>query len=949
MKFALKLTALFSIIFVLGCASIIYFVNTLIFEILEDQMKGRLEDQTSHVMADMDRMFLERYGEIQTIAADPLISSKTSSPRQITDRLKEYMNLYKGYGFMSFYDLNRMRIADTMGVEIGKQHSLTEYWKDISDNNDFVMGISESEIVDKPVVYFASIVKDKGGTPLGVVVSRLPIERLDSLFKQAFDILDLRGYLKLNLVNKNGLVLYSNSNKKAMLREISPDWEYTKPSLAAGKKVGSGKLYRGKEEEIYVFGQEQGYRDFKGNGWTLIVHVSTKVALAPAFQFRDKIVIILSAVGIGALLMIFFFSKTVTEPLKKLSKASVEIGKGNLDVEVSIRSKDEIGQLAGSFNKMVDDLHEYRDRLTASHEELETKVSDRTSDLRNANERLQVQLTERRRAEEELRRLNRMLRTRSACNQALARATEEADLIFNVCKVIVESGGYRLSWVGFAEQDEKRRVRPVAQAGRENGYLRSLDVTWTDTEKGRGATGVAIRTGKPCIISDVLNDPACFPWREEALQRGYASVIGLPLTAENKPFGAMTIYAGKKDAFDDQEIKLLAELADALSYGIMVLRTRGERRRAEEALGQAKLELEDKVARRTAELSEANEKLEAWIKELEQRNREITTLSNLGDLLQACATPQEAYTVIAQSTKQLFPSDSGALFIFGESRNLLDAVAVWGDTPPDERLFSPDDCWALRRGRPYVVGDMQTGLLCGHVHRRDDIGAYLCVPMMAQGEALGVLHVLVGHPEVSEAWERLLEARQRLAPSVADHIALTVANLKLRETLRHLSIRDPLTGLFNRRYMEESLERELRRADRKGTSVGIIMIDIDHFKRINDTYGHEAGDTVLREMGVLLQRHIRGSDIACRYGGEEFTLILADSPLSVAQHRAEHLREEIKELHIEYRGQDVGTITLSMGVAAFPQHGATEQALLQSADLALYRAKAEGRDRVVVI
>jgi diguanylate cyclase (GGDEF)-like protein len=184
---------------------------------------------------------------------------------------------------------------------------------------------------------------------------------------------------------------------------------------------------------------------------------------------------------------------------------------------------------------------------------------------------------------------------------------------------------------------------------------------------------------------------------------------------------------------------------------------------------------------------------------------------------------------------------------------------------------------------------------------------------------------------------------------VADHIALTVANLKLRETLRHLSIRDPLTGLFNRRYMEESLERELRRADRKGTSVGIIMIDIDHFKRVNDTYGHEAGDTVLREMGVLLQRHIRGSDIACRYGGEEFTLILTDSPLSVAQHRAEHLREEIKELHIEYRGQDLGTITLSMGVAAFPQHGATEEALLQAADLALYRAKAEGRDRVVLI
>ncbi len=949
MKFALKLTAFFSVIFVLGCASIIYFVNTLIFEILEDQMKGRLESQTSHTMAEMDRMLVERYGEVQSIAADPVISSKNSSAKQITDRLKEYMNRYKGYVFISFYDTKRVRIADTVGEEIGKQHPLTEYWGEISEGNDSVIGISESEIIDKPVVYIAAAVKEKGGAPTGLVVARLPIERLDALFRRAFEILALSGYLRLNLLNKNGLVLYSNYNKKGMLKEISPDWGNVKTFLAEGKRVGSGKQQRGGGEEIYVFGQEPGYQDFHGNGWTLIAHVPRRAALAPAFEFRNKILIVLSAVGIGALLMIFLFSRTITEPLKKLSKASVEIGKGNMDVEVRIRSKDEIGQLAASFNKMVDDLHGYRNRLTAAYEELETKVAHRTSELRKTNERLQIELTERRRAEEELHKLNRMLRIRSTCNQVLARATEEADLIFNICRVIVELGGYRLTWVGLAEHDEKKRVRPVAQAGRENGYLQSLDVTWADSEKGREVTGTAIRTGKPSMVNDVLNDPACSSWRDEAIQRGYASVISVPLTVEEKALGAMTIYAGKKDAFDNQEIRLLKELADALTYGIMVLRIRGERARAEEALRQAKLELEDKVAMRTGELSEANEKLEAWVKELEQRNREITTLSNLGDLLQACATPQEAYTVIAESIKQLFPSDSGALFIFGESRNLLDAVAVWGDTPPEEKLFTPDDCWSLRRGRPYVVSDMQTGLLCGHVHRRGDVGAYLCVPMMAQGEALGVLHVLIGHPKGPDGWERLLEARQRLAPSVADHIALTVANLKLRETLRGLSIRDPLTGLFNRRYMEESLERELRRADRKGTSVGIIMIDIDHFKKINDTYGHEAGDTVLCEMGVLLQRHIRGSDIACRYGGEEFTLILADSSLSVAQERAEHLREQVKELHIQYRGQDLETITLSLGVASFPQHGTSKQALLQAADLALYRAKAEGRDRVVVV
>jgi diguanylate cyclase (GGDEF)-like protein len=187
-----------------------------------------------------------------------------------------------------------------------------------------------------------------------------------------------------------------------------------------------------------------------------------------------------------------------------------------------------------------------------------------------------------------------------------------------------------------------------------------------------------------------------------------------------------------------------------------------------------------------------------------------------------------------------------------------------------------------------------------------------------------------------------------MATVMAEQVGLALGNLKLRETLRNQSIRDPLTGLFNRRYMEESLEREVSRASRNKTSVAIIMVDIDHFKRFNDTFGHQAGDVLLRGLGDFLNRSTRGQDIACRYGGEEFALVLSDSSLNGALLRAERMRQEIKLLNVQYAGQLLGAISISMGLAIFPDHGTTISEVLQAADQALYRAKREGRDRVFV-
>ena len=188
--------------------------------------------------------------------------------------------------------------------------------------------------------------------------------------------------------------------------------------------------------------------------------------------------------------------------------------------------------------------------------------------------------------------------------------------------------------------------------------------------------------------------------------------------------------------------------------------------------------------------------------------------------------------------------------------------------------------------------------------------------------------------------------KQQLALTVADTAALALANLDLRETLRQQAIRDPLTGLFNRRYLEETLEREVQRAKRNHQPVGIIMIDIDFFKAINDNYGHEAGDAALRELGGFLLTHVRREDIACRFGGEEFILVLPGATLLTTRTRAELLQDGFKQLRIQHNGQLLEGFTLSFGVALYPDHGSTGMAVIRSADMALYRAKQTGRNRI---
>ncbi len=344
---------------------------------------------------------------------------------------------------------------------------------------------------------------------------------------------------------------------------------------------------------------------------------------------------------------------------------------------------------------------------------------------------------------------------------------------------------------------------------------------------------------------------------------------------------------------------------------------------------------------------EYNEKVARSLAEVQVRNQEITFLGQLSSFLQTCTTSKEACTAIARFGPQLFPTEAGVIYLYHASRNFVEQVASWGSVKLREDMFQPVDCWALRRGRLHAVGAKDTTMVCDHVARYGEpVQPYVCAPMMAQGETLGLLF-LQAHPEAGGT-VALNEARQQLAAAVAEQIALALSNLMLRETLRQQSVRDTLTKLYNRRFLEETLDRELARLERKNLPLSLIMIDVDHFKSFNDTFGHEAGDAVLRDLGGILQRNVRGSDIACRYGGEEFTIVLPEANVEIGRQRAETLRESMRELQLVHNGKPLGPVTLSLGVACFPEHGRKRDQLLQAADAALYVAKNAGRNRVVV-
>lgn len=347
-------------------------------------------------------------------------------------------------------------------------------------------------------------------------------------------------------------------------------------------------------------------------------------------------------------------------------------------------------------------------------------------------------------------------------------------------------------------------------------------------------------------------------------------------------------------------------------------------------------------------LTASNEQVSHLLQDARRQTDEITQISELGSLLQACASREEVFRLVPERLRRLFPGTSGCVALISSSRNRVESVAEWGISPNDQ-LFSPDECWSLRRGCVHAHPKGFSATRCSHLVGE---GASVCLPLIANGETIGTL-AIQNQENVSPSFQQSItdpagyDRKCQVAAAVGEHLALSIANLNLREALRVQAVRDPLTGLYNRRYMQEFLDRELHSARRRRRPLSVMMLDLDHFKRYNDSYGHAAGDKALAAIGETLLRSIRADDIACRYGGEEFSLIFPECSLEQAAWRADEIRAHVREIHLENDGIPATPLTVSIGVAAFDETTDRVDLLLKFADDALYEAKRNGRDRVV--
>ncbi|MEN2975681.1 diguanylate cyclase [Tistrella bauzanensis] len=421
----------------------------------------------------------------------------------------------------------------------------------------------------------------------------------------------------------------------------------------------------------------------------------------------------------------------------------------------------------------------------------------------------------------------------------------------------------------------------------------------------------------------------------------------------------------------------ITHLSSSLNLLVSALDDRETQRKAAEAALQETLAgLEQTVETRTRELAEAHEAVRQRAQDLERARNRDRIAGRMTDLIQSCASVDEAVGVTERMMPALLPEDSGRLFLHKASRNLLEAAAAWGRPALPARSMVQDDCWSLRLGRPYVSdgdspgdnrgpeyggrggegrrGEVRRGEgqapVCGHLAGVP--GRHVCVPLIAHGEMLGMV-TLERAPVAAGGIAAGGAAADMPAWSdddfaALDRLALSIANVKLRETLRGMSIRDPLTGLFNRRFADEMLARELAVSRRETLPISVVMGDIDHFKRFNDTFGHEAGDRVIRLVARTMLEQFRESDVVCRYGGEEFLIVLPGCDAVGAFRRADAVRRVLAGLPHGEEVQPYGPVTISMGIACFPETVAEEGRLIAAADAALYRAKQTGRNRVMI-
>ncbi len=449
-------------------------------------------------------------------------------------------------------------------------------------------------------------------------------------------------------------------------------------------------------------------------------------------------------------------------------------------------------------------------------------------------------------------------------------------------------------------------------------------------------SGWVMEHRQAAVIEDIYSDPRI---PVDAYRSTFVRSLAIVPIRTLEPIGAIGTYWAEEYLPTIEQVNLLKALADATSVAMENVQLHCQLEQGtKETSAQIKI---------TEELMQANKKLEHTLKELNRHNEEMRLLKEFSSLLQTCLYIEEAYQLIAQYTHKLLPNVAGIFYLMHPSRSYLEAMISWRKPLAEEKIIKPEECLGLRRGTIYKIDEPENKLICSHIKKDKNLRPYACIPLFAQSDILGLFYLEWKNHQEDE--NRIGQDTQSLlANMIAEQIAIGISNIKLRETLRNQSFRDVLTGLYNRRYLEETLEREMSRCARKSAMLSLLMIDIDHFKFFNDQFGHEAGDLVIQALAKVLHNFVRKEDIVCRYGGEEFIIVLPETKPDIAFKRVQSLHEKISHIHLRYGGNALTPITLSVGLATYPLHGTKMHELIAASDMALYQAKNSGRNKTVI-
>lgn len=801
--------------------------------------------------------------------------------------------------------------------------------------SDFLVG----RITGKRIVIFAHPVLDASGRVRAVLVATLDLAWLNQFVTRA----DLPPDATLNILDSQGTVLARHPDRPELIGKPMPDSPVRRAILAReGEGIAEGAGLDG-VERIYAFTP---LHRLKGRGSYIAVGLSKAVALAPANEELAQDLTLL-----GTMLLLVFAAawvasnRLVLRPVKALGEAAARLGQGDLSVRTEVdHGPGELAELARTFDGMAKNLQ----------------------------------------------RVDRCLRTLGATNETILRATAEQALLEDICRVAVEVGGYRLAWVGRAERDAEKTVRPVARAGHDDGFLEAAGVVWSDTERGRGPTGTAIRTRRPCVINKVLEAPHLAVWHEQAIKHGLASAISLPIALDGEVFGALSIYDQDAEAFGDREVSLLTQMADDLAFGLANLRLRAQHGQATEGLRKSEelyrtlvdnidlgITLIDRDYRivmvNAAQTRFFNKPAAEFIgrncfEEFEKRGEicshcpgtvamrdhkpsDVVTQGVRDDgsrfWVRIRAFPYHGrdgriagFIEVVQDITHQKAAEETALLAAKVFESTAEGIIITDTTPHVLRInkayteitgYSEDD----------VVGKNPSLLKSG----RHDVEFYqnMWAAVATAGHWQGEVWNRRKDGEIYPEWLAISAIRDQ-SGTVTHYVGIfsdISQRKKTEELIQHLAHHDALTGLPNRALMQDRLGQAIARATRHRRQVGVMMLDLDRFKNVNDTLGPTVADQSLVCVAQRLAASVREGDTVARVGGDEFGILLTDVGHSQdVVLVAEKIRTILSE-PIVHEGHEF-IITASTGISLYPDNGEDVPSLLQAADIAMYHAQKAG-------